>query len=562
MQSRANLVQSFSAGAALFTLLSGLLVLIGWAADIEPLRRVFISDVHMLPNTAVCFLLAGIALLIRQREQPGHVALRIAQLCAIVVIVVGGITGIERLTNWNAGIDMLLFPELVAQHRYRPLGRMAGNSTVAFMLAGMALLMVDVRTRRNIRPGAWMSVLGIVIASIAMVGYLYDAPRLYLGDRVAGMALSTALAFFALHAGILLSREGGAATLLLGRGGGGMMARRLLAVIVLAPLILGKLILLGRDEELLSRETAMAVFVVAAIGIIVIVALRSAVSVYEGERAREALLEREAAARREAERAIDSKNDFLAVMSHELRTPLHAIIGYSSLMNEGIPDTPSDGQRRQLDRITSSARHLLALIDEILALSRMELGQDQMTPSEVSVAQVVRDAATMIEPQAAAKGLIFTIDVHPDITTIQTDARKLRQALVNLLGNAVKFTDTGTIRLRVVVDADQNFIDFNVEDTGTGIAPEHLERVFDSFWQADQAPTRRAGGVGLGLHVTRQLARLLGGEVTVRSTLGEGSVFTVRLPKYWWGASTAEFPRITPSSIDAVRRGDRPVVIS
>jgi signal transduction histidine kinase len=285
--------------------------------------------------------------------------------------------------------------------------------------------------------------------------------------------------------------------------------------------------------------------------------MRSAVSMDAGERAREALLEREAAARREAERAIDAKNDFLAVMSHELRTPLHAIIGYSSLLNEGIPDVPSDGQRRQLDRITSSARHLLALIDEVLALSRLELGQDQFQLRETPVAQVVRDAAAMVETQAAAKGLRFDLDIEDESIVMQTDAKKLRQALINLLSNAVKFTEAGTVRLHVHDDPDENFVNFDVVDTGRGIAPEHLERVFDSFWQADQAPSRRAGGVGLGLHVTRQLVRLLGGEVSVRSTIGEGSTFSVRLPKFWWGATTAEFPRVSPTHAEAIRRQER-----
>ena len=239
--------------------------------------------------------------------------------------------------------------------------------------------------------------------------------------------------------------------------------------------------------------------------------------------------------------------------------PLHAIIGYSSLLHEGIPDTPSDGQRRQLDRITSSARHLLALIDEVLALSRLELGQDQFQLRETSVVQVVRDAATMIEPQASAMGLRFVIDFQDESIVMQTDAKKLRQALINLMSNAVKFTETGTIRVHVHDDADENFVNFDVVDTGCGIAPEHMERVFDSFWQADQALSRRAGGVGLGLHVTRQLVRLLGGEVTVRSVAGQGSTFTVRLPKFWWGATTAEFPRISPAQTDAVRRHEREV---
>ena len=135
-----------------------------------------------------------------------------------------------------------------------------------------------------------------------------------------------------------------------------------------------------------------------------------------------------------------------------------------------------------------------------------------------------------------------------------TDAGKLRQALVNLLGNAVKFTDTGGVCIRARCEQDGDEVVFDVEDTGIGISTEHLPRVFDAFWQVDQAPTRRVGGTGLGLHVTRRLARLLGGDVTARSVLGEGSCFTIRVSRAWWGETeeahdvdrdTAEIPVAT-----------------
>jgi signal transduction histidine kinase len=179
------------------------------------------------------------------------------------------------------------------------------------------------------------------------------------------------------------------------------------------------------------------------------------------------------------------------------------------------------------------------------------------------------DLVAVARESAAAMRQVFAdrrvgLDTEIDVVAAATagDHDRLVQVLINLLGNAVKFTDSGTIRLHVYVSAEDNFINFDVEDTGRGIAPEHLDRVFDSFWQADQAPSRRAGGVGLGLHVTRQLVRLLGGEVTVRSSVGRGSCFNVRLPKFWWGSTTAEFLRMTPTAVDALRRsGERPAVV-
>jgi signal transduction histidine kinase len=557
MRPAGTLAERISEIAALMTLVIGAIAFVGWAADVDAMRRVFIGDVHMLPNTSVCFMLGGLGVLLAVRLPDNVAARRIVRVSAFIVAAVGLITMAEHATGWTAGIDLLLFPDLVRAHRYMPPGRMAANSAVAMTLAAVGILTLDWKGSGALRPSAWLAISGMVIGAIAIVGYLYNAQVLYLGDLAGAMALSTAIAFLALHASIFFARSDVGTSMMVARGTSGMMARRLLVAIVLVPLLMGKLILIAREEQLLSRETAMAIFVVAVIGIILTIAMRSAISMNAGEQAREALLEREATARREAERAIDAKNDFLAVMSHELRTPLHAIIGYSSLLNEGIPDAPTDGQRRQLDRVTSSARHLLALIDEVLALSRLELGQDQFQLRETPIAQIVRDAAAMIETQAEAKGLRFVIDIEDESIVMQTDAKKLRQALINLLGNAVKFTEEGTIRLHVHDDDDENFVDFDVVDTGRGIATEHLERVFDSFWQADQAPSRRAGGVGLGLHVTRQLVRLLGGEVTVRSIIGKGSTFSVRLPKFWWGATTAEFPRVSPTQVDAIRRQER-----
>jgi signal transduction histidine kinase len=146
----------------------------------------------------------------------------------------------------------------------------------------------------------------------------------------------------------------------------------------------------------------------------------------------------------------------------------------------------------------------------------------------------------MMELEARRKGLDLTLQPPTPDVTIVTDAGKLRQALLNLVGNAIKFTDRGCVTLAASAENEGEGIVFQVHDTGLGIASEHLPRVFDAFWQVDQAATRRAGGTGLGLHVTRRLVRLLGGDVLVESILGVGSTFTIRMPRIWWNASSDE----------------------
>ncbi len=229
---------------------------------------------------------------------------------------------------------------------------------------------------------------------------------------------------------------------------------------------------------------------------------------------------------RSALAASEAKSAFLATISHELRTPLNAIIGYQSLLKEGIDGSLNESQLAQLSRIRASADHLLGLIDEVLTFSWLEAGKEVVLREEVELRPIVEEAVTMVTPLAGAKGLSVRVDV-PDARAF-TDAGKVRQILLNLLSNAVKFTDRGEITVRARVKEGK--AEISITDTGIGVATENLERIFEPFWQVEQSSTRRAGGTGLGLSVSRSLARLLGGEVTVESKLGEGSTFIVTLP--------------------------------
>jgi signal transduction histidine kinase len=525
-----------TAAAASLALVVGLCVLGGWMADVDAMRRFFSNGLHMLPNAAVGFVAGGLSLLLQYRSGlDAGPRWTIARTLALVVLLLGALTLFERVFDRSVGIDELLFPDALRRFPYRPYGRMATNSTIAFILAGAALFLLDGQTQRVRRVATLFATTGLTIATLALVGHLYEAPSLYSMDAYAGMATATAIAFFSLHAGILCARPATSwVGRLLSRGGGGMLARRILLAITLVPLFLGWAYIQGSFSSTLSREVGMAIIVVVMMGIQLTVVLRAARAVQAGEKVQAIALDKEAAARAEAERANRAKNDFLAVMSHELRTPLNAIIGYSALMRDGIPDPATKGQRHQLDRIGASAKHLLALIDEVLTLSRLELGEERITPTQCSVSSLVEEVSGMMELEARRKGLDLTLRLPASDVTIVTDAGKLRQALLNLVGNALKFTDRGSVTLLATADGDGEEIVFSVEDTGLGIAPEHLPRVFDAFWQVDQAATRRAGGTGLGLHVTRRLVRLLGGDVLVESKLGAGSTFTIRLPRIWW----------------------------
>jgi len=233
-------------------------------------------------------------------------------------------------------------------------------------------------------------------------------------------------------------------------------------------------------------------------------------------------------AERAALEASQAKSQFLAVMSHELRTPLNAIMGYTDLLQSGAAGAPlAERERGYLDRIRASVLHLRGLIDEVLSLSRIEAGREEVALEKVPLGQLVEDVAAMMHRQALDKGLALNIEVEGDVV-ITTDPGKVRQILLNLASNAVKFTDHGEVRLGL--RAAGGLAELEVSDTGVGIPPEYHSRIFEPFTQADQSRTRRAGGSGLGLSVSRKLALLLGGELSFESAPGQGTRFTLSLP--------------------------------
>jgi signal transduction histidine kinase len=242
-------------------------------------------------------------------------------------------------------------------------------------------------------------------------------------------------------------------------------------------------------------------------------------------------------AREEAQAASRAKSDFLATMSHEIRTPINAVIGYTELLAQGIPDPPTAGQVGYLQRIERSSKLLISLVNDVLDFARIESGQLAVRPGTGSAGEAIRAAHAALEPQAKLKGVELTSDCDDELF-FQGDANRVQQILLNLLSNAVKFTGSGgSVRVTCALThegptelpAGAAWIRADVEDTGIGVAADQLERVFEPFVQADTGFTREHGGVGLGLAISRRLADLLGGAITVRSVVGKGSRFTLWL---------------------------------
>lgn len=235
-----------------------------------------------------------------------------------------------------------------------------------------------------------------------------------------------------------------------------------------------------------------------------------------------------AEARAEAERANRSKTSFLASMSHDLRTPLTAIAGYASLVAEGVYGPPTPGQKEAMARIARANAHLLALIDDVLRFAQIDGGTIALKIEPLSVADVLSGLGMLIEPQIAAKGLSYECRPVPDDLRVLADRERVTQVLLNLLSNALKFTDAGT--LTVECHATDTHVRIRVADCGRGIPQEMLSRIFDPFVQVPSAHEGNSG-VGLGLATSLSLARAMSGELTVESEVGRGTVFTLVLPR-------------------------------
>lgn len=236
------------------------------------------------------------------------------------------------------------------------------------------------------------------------------------------------------------------------------------------------------------------------------------------------------AAMEAAQAANRSKSDFLAAMSHELRTPIGSIAGYADLLSSGLYGDVAENQKAPLLRIKSVANHLLGIVGEILTFARIEAGREQPRLSEINGVALVEEAIVAVEPLVAQRGLSIRRQLPSAPIMMTTDEVKLRQILINLLGNAAKFTDSGTITVEIAAVPQEAKAVLRITDTGPGIEANDLGRIFEPFVQVDQSHSRSREGTGLGLSVSRELARLLGGDLTVVSEIGVGSTFTVTLP--------------------------------
>jgi signal transduction histidine kinase/DNA-binding response OmpR family regulator len=507
----------------------GLVVLVGWAFDSEVLKSVIPGFVTMKANTAICFVLCGFALLLGYLVRPRKWKKTASTVLSIVVLFIGSVTILEYLTGISCGLDQLLFSESPLSPDTSSPNRMAPNTAFNFMLHATALLLLS-HGRRGAILAQVFSFVGLFIAMLALIGYLFNAQVFTTVFSQTRMALHTIAGFGMIGLGTLLARPNrGLVAAVLADSPGGLVARRLIAPAILIPIIFGWIIFQGLNRNYYDAGFACSLIVLGSMAVICALTTRSIMELNRIENERQRLSEEHLQAdvrERGAVEASRLKSEFVANVSHELRTPMNGVLGMTSLL---LDTELTVEQREHIETIRQSGDALLNLVNEILDFSKMEAGKIVLENKPFALAPCIDEVVALLAPSAQRNKINLLSYIHPQVPlSFVGDSARLRQILINLVGNAIKFTDEGEVSLEVTAERDEEgryILEFQVSDTGVGIAPNALPLLFQPFQQADASATRRHGGTGLGLTISKRLIELMGGNITVSSILSAGSIF-------------------------------------
>jgi signal transduction histidine kinase/CheY-like chemotaxis protein len=551
-------VRSFHAALRLaqvlgiLTVLLGLGVLAGWAFHIESLKTVLPGSANMKVNTALCFALSGASLLIGYLSRPRAWKKTCSSVLAMLVVLISGVTLLEYVSDKSLGLDELLFTDSPVSAGISDPGRMTPNTAIAFLLFGSSLILLS-RGPRGAMAAHGLVLAGLFIALVALIGYLFDARIFVAIFSLTQVALHTIVGFWLLGLAILCARpKKGLMATMVAASPGGLIARRLIAPAIFIPLFFGWIAFQGLGMKYYDAGFTASLIVLSSMIVTIALTTRSIMELNRLDIERKRLSEARLNADVREVGALEAsrlKSEFVANVSHEIRTPMNGVLGMTSLLLDS-PLTPE--QREHVETIRQSGDALLTLVNEILDFSKMEAGKIVLEQKPFSLATCVDEVINLLALTARSNKIDLISFIAPQVPgAFLGDAARVRQILLNLIGNAVKFTDEGEVTLQVSsTPVKENIyrLEFLISDTGMGISADALPLLFNPFQQGDASATRKHGGTGLGLTITKRLVELMGGEITVSSVLSAGSTFrfSISLPSCALEGSAPE-DRLPPS---------------
>ncbi|MEY4547396.1 MAG: hypothetical protein RL685_3591 [Pseudomonadota bacterium] len=533
-----------------FGTIVGLTAFVGWILGSELLKGSFVAGITMKTNTALCLTLSGLQLVLLG-ETEGRARWRsksLARVLAGLVMAIGVGTLAQHAFRIDLGIDELLFREPLGAVATTSPNRMGPVASSCLAALGLGRLLLEVRTRQERAPFQYLAIAVILITSVPLLGFLFDARVLFSIGRFTGIAMPTAAALWVLALGLLLSRpDVGWMRRLIAEDSGALLLRRLLPAAVVLPVLLMLLRIWGQDQGLYEQVVGRALLVISLIVVFTAVVWRTGDVVFRqatlaarAERDLHVQLVQSLDALADADRR---KTEFLAMLAHELRNPLAPVRTAVHVLRTRDGAEPTAA--RTYTVIERQIEHLARLIDDLMDVSRISQDKLELRKERVKLADVISGAVEASRYLIDQHQHELSLSLPPEDVQLDADAARLVQVFTNLLSNAARYTPDGgeiSVRAELVVasggasgeagnEAMTRDLLVTVADSGMGIAQEQLARVFDMFYQAGENGRHGRHGLGIGLALVRKLVELHGGSVTAYSAgPGQGSKFQVRFP--------------------------------
>ena len=528
--------------AGTYALVGGALTLLGWTLASPRLTDWVNSGISMFPNSALCAICSGVALLTLCSKGAGPWRRNTIRILALFVAIIGGLTLFEHLSGLNLGIDTLLFNRPWGQRAAAAPMRMGPPASTSFLILGAGLILATCGARARLLASAIALAL-VAISSLSLIGYWFGSDQLYTVVHLTGIAFQMSTIVAALGIGLMAAiPEHGLVYLLSRDDAGGMLIRRLLLPTIAIPLLVGWLRLLGERAGLYDTGFGLSILLLTIIAMLVALLGLTASRIsraaqvtkdsrdqLEAEVTQRKLLEDQLRQRVEELAEADCrKNEFLATLAHELRNPLAPIRNSLQLLR--MTGTEDLGTTRIQEIMERQVNQMVRLVDDLLEVARITSGKIELRMESVEIASVLRCALETSKPLIDAGAHRLVVAIPPEPLTVEADPVRLSQVVANLLNNAAKYTEPGG-DIGLAAARENGEVIVSVRDTGVGISATMMPQVFRMFAQADKDHKQAQGGLGIGLALAKSLVEMHGGRIEARSAgEGRGSEFIIRLP--------------------------------